>query len=333
LACAPARADGEEVETLTGRATGPGITVSQRALAGLLAKGERAVFHGPPGGAIPALTEAIAVATAADRFTEATAAGWLLGVAQAACGKYGTALVGLDRVMEPARNPDAAAPELLFGALAAATMASVHRQLGRHEVAWEYDAFGLSVVAIASGLDEAVFDCRLGLASDAVGLGNLDIARIERDHAAELVGVRGDWWRQRVRLDWLDAEIALLAGDPATALDAAHEAIDRAELSKAPRHVAKGLLFAGVAEAHAGAPEMTATLWRAATLADQLGAAPLIWRARSILGAMLIEDDPVTSARSLQAARSAVLGIAADLPVEIREEWLVRPDIEVLLSM
>jgi hypothetical protein len=317
---------------MPGRATE--VAVSDRGLVGLLAKGERAVFHGPPATAVAPLQAAIMVAQASGRFTEATAAGWLLGVAEAASGHYGTALRQLDEVMAPLRAADSASPELLlFGALAAATVASVHRQLGRHTVAWEFDAMGLAAADGVPGLDEAVFDCRLGMASDAVGLGELEIARTECGVAAELVGGRGDWWRQRVRLDWLCAEIALLADDPVTALDAAREAVDRAELSKAPRHIAKGLLFVGVAQAQAGAPEMTGTLWRAATLADQLGTAPLIWRARSLLGAMLIDDDPATSARSLQVARSAVLGIAADLPAEIRDDWLVRPDIEALLSI
>jgi hypothetical protein len=311
-----------------------GVAVSDKALAALLAKGERAVFHGPPAAAVAPLDEAIRLAQEVGRFTEATAAGWLLGVAEAASGRYGTALRQLDQVMEPLRSAGPVAPELLlFGTLAAATVASVHRQLGRHSVAWEFDALGLSAADGVPGLDEAVFDCRLGLACDAVGLGELEIARTECAVATEVVGGRGDWWRQRVRLDWLAAEIALLAGDPAAALEAAGEAVDRAEPSKAPRHIAKGLLFVGVAQVHAGAPEMTPTLWRAATLADQLGAAPLIWRARSLLGAILIDDDPATSARSLQSARSAVLGIASDLPPAIRDGWLVRPDIEALLSI
>jgi len=73
-------------------------------------------------------------------------------------------------------------------------------------------------------------------------------------------------------------------------------------------------------------------LRRAATLAEQLGTTPLIWPARALVGALLEESDPVTSARSLQAARSAVLAIAADLPDDVRADWLGRPDIEALLS-
>ncbi len=226
------------------------------------------------------------------------------------------------------------APELrLFGALAAATVASVHRQLGRHTVAWEFDALGLTAADALPGLDEAVFDCRLGLASDAVGLGEIEIAGTELGVAAGLAEVHPDWWRQRVRLDWVRAEIALLEENPTAAQEAASEAIDAAELAHAPRHVAKGLLFLGVAQAHLGSPDTVTTLRRAATLAEQLGTTPLIWQARALVGALLAEDDPATSARSLQAARSAVLAIAGDLPDDVREEWLNRPDIEALLSI
>jgi hypothetical protein len=307
------------------------------ALASLLAKGERAAFHGPPASAVPALEEAVELAINSGRLAEATAATWLLGVAQAASGRFGAALTVLGGVMAPLRAAlagEQTAPELrLFGALAAATVASVHRQLGRHAVAWEFDALGLTAADALPGLDEAVFDCRLGLASDAVGLGELEIAKTELAVVTSLVDGHLDWWRQRVRLDWLRAEVALLSDNPRGAAEAASEAIDRAELARAPRHVAKGLLFLGVAQAQAGRPEAVGTLRRAATLADQLATAPLVWRARSLLGALLMDDDPATSARSLQVARSAVLAIAADLPDDIRADWLARPDIDALLSV
>lgn len=309
-------------------------------LATLLTKGERATFHGPPSTAVTALEQAVELANASGRVAEATAATWLLGVAQAARGKFGTALTLLGGVMGPLRAAVAGeqtAPELrLFGALGAATVASVHRQLGRHTTAWDFDALGLTAADAIPGLDEAVFDCRLGLASDAVGLGERDIANTELGVAAQIADAHPDWWRQRVRLDWVRAEIALLDEDPQGAQEAAGEAIDRAELARAPRHVAKGLLFLGVAQAQSGAPETLTTLRRAATLAEQLGTTPLIWPARALVGAMLAEDDQddqAASARSLQAARSAVLAIASDLPDDVREEWLARPDIEALLSI
>jgi tetratricopeptide (TPR) repeat protein len=297
-------------------------------LADLLAAGERAAFHGPPAQAIGALERAIGIAGQEGRRAEVTAAAWLLGVALAAGGRYGGALTVLAPLLEPGEAPEAAPEQRLFAALSAATIASVHRQLGRHAVARDYDSRGLHLADTA----EAAFDCRLGLAADAVGLGEDDVAREEMDRAAELVGGRDDWWRQRVRLDWVRAEVALLDGDADSAIDAASAAVDRAEGSLAPRHVAKGLLFLGVAQVRAGDSEAPTTLRRAATLAESLDTLPLVWPARAVLGALLADEDPAESHRSLAAARSAVLGIAGDLPDPVREEWLARSDVAALFE-
>ena len=301
------------------------------ALTDLLAMGERAAFHGPPAQAVGALERAVAVASAEGRRAEVTAAAWLLGVALAAGGRYGGALTVLAPLLEPGESPDAAPEHRLFSALSAATIASVHRQLGRHHVAQEYDLRGLAVAETA----EAAFDCRVGLAADAVGLGDAEAAHAQATEAAALVRETDEWWRQRVRLDWVRAEIALLGGDPVAAVGYAAGAVDRAEQARAPRHVAKGLLFLGVAQVEAGGEDggnAVDTLRRAATLAESLGTLPLIWPARAVLGALIAEADPAESARSLAAARSAVLGIAGELPPAVREEWLGRPDVAALFE-
>ena len=252
------------------------------ALADLLAAGERAAFHGPPAQAVGALEQAIAIAGKDGRRAEVTAAAWLLGVALAARGRYGGALTVLSPLLEPGEAPGAAPEQRLFAALAAATIASVHRQLGRHAVARDYDRRGLEL----ADTGEAAFDCRLGLAADAVGLDEVEVARAALAAAAELVADRDDWWRQRVRLDWVRAEVALLDGDAEAAVSAASAAVDRAEGALAPRHVAKGLLFLGVAQVQAGSDEASTTLRRAATLAESLGTLPLVWPARAVLGAL-----------------------------------------------
>ena len=237
-------------------------------------------------------------------------------------------LTVLSPLIEPGEAEGAAPEQQLFAALAAATIASVHRQLGRHAVAREYDARGLAL----ADTGEAGFDCRLGLAADAVGLGEAETARAELAAAAALDGDREDWWRQRVRLDWVRAEVALLDGDVEAALSAASRAVDRAEGARAPRHVAKGLLFLGVAQVQAGSDEAPTTLRRAATLAESLEALPLVWPARAVLGALLADADPAEGARCLAAARSAVLGIAADLPPAVRDAWLGRADVAALFE-
>jgi hypothetical protein len=91
------------------------------------------------------------------------------------------------------------------------------------------------------------------------------------------------------------------------------------------------LLFQGVAELQSGEGDAAATLRRSATLAEGLGALPLVWQARALLGALLGSDSD-EAARSLAAARNAVLTIAGDLSAELRDEWLARPNVSALLE-
>jgi hypothetical protein len=302
-------------------------------LASLLASGERAAFHGPPGAAVGDLERAVGVAQRDGRRAEVAAAAWLLGVALSAGGRYGGGLRVLVPLIEAGEGSDLGelGPELrLFGSLAASTAASVHRGLGRHDAAAVLDERGL---ALTDGPGEATFDCLLGLASDAVGSGELEAAE-ERFAAAEAVidGHGGDWWRQRVRLDWTRAEIALLADRPHDAILAAAGAVSGAEAARAPRHVAKGLLFQGVAELQSGSEDAVATLRRAASLAEGLSALPLVWQSRALVGALLGGEEGAEGARSLASARSAVLTMAADLPPDLREQWLARPNVSALLE-
>jgi hypothetical protein len=136
-----------------------------------------------------------------------------------------------------------------------------------------------------------------------------------------------------VRALWVRAEVALLAGDPGAAAKAADGAVTLAEGSGAPRHVAKSLLFLGVAQVQGGEPDAaTETLRRAATLAERLGCLPLVWPSRAVLGALLEGDDAAEGAKNLAAARSAVITIADDLPEMLRDEWLARPDVAALMG-
>ena len=88
------------------------------------------------------------------------------------------------------------------------------------------------------------------------------------------------------------------------------------------------LLFGGVAQVQTGeTDEAAVTLRRAATLAESLGAVPLVWPARAVLGALVAGSSPTEGAASLQAARVAVRQIADDLPGRYSEAWLRRADI------
>jgi hypothetical protein len=299
--------------------------VSQE-LASVLAAGERAAFHGRPGAGIAPLERAVALADELGLDTEGAAAGWLLAVCQSAAGHLGRALTTLAPVT--AVGEQASTDRRLLGALGEATHASVHRQLGRHAQARVHDERAL---AISHGQDEGGFDALLGLAADAVGLGEAAVAGHNLAAALELAGDRHDWWRQRVRLGWVRAEIALLENRPGDAVEAAHASIELAEQSGAPRHVAKGLLFEGVALVEDGRPDAAAaTLRRGALLAESLGTLPLVWPARAVLGALIADADPAQGVRSLDTARRAVDQIAADLPPDLRGPWLARPDVAAL---
>ena len=299
-------------------------------LADLLAQGERATFHGPPAAAVAALEQAVRLARSTERMTEVTAASWLLGVAHAAAGRYGSALSLLMPLVDAGEDVAASAEIRLFSSFAAASAASADRGLGRHEDARALDERAL---ALSDGRAEPTFDAHLGLASDAVGLGDLEAARAALASAAELADDHpSGWWRQRVRLGWARAEVALLADEPDDAAVTAAASVEEAERARAPRHVAKGLLFQGVAELSTGSTAAVATLRRAATLAEGLGVLPVVWQARALLGALTAGTAAVESARSLAAARAAVLSMAADLPADLRDEWLARPNVSALLE-
>jgi ATP/maltotriose-dependent transcriptional regulator MalT len=153
------------------------------------------------------------------------------------------------------------------------------------------------------------------------------------DRAKTLVNGHSDWWRQRVRLGWVDAEVAMLKGEPSRAATLLAEAVQLAEVSGAPRHVAKTLLLLAVAQVQGGELEdAEGTLRRAATLAESLGALPTLWPSRALLGALLEERSPAEAAKSLASARSGVIAIADDLPEGLRDVWLDRPDVAALLG-
>jgi len=297
-------------------------------LATLLAAGERAAFHGRPAAGVQPLQRAVEAAHESGRDDEATAAAWLLGVALGACGRYGSALAVLEPLAERAAVDHPA--RRLFASLAASTAASVHRQLGRHAAARELDE---QAERLAGDAAEALFDARLGLAADAVGMNDARTARSRLDQATAMLEGRTDWWRQRVRVLWVRAEIGLLTGDPAGACKAAETAVTLAEGSGAPRHVAKSLLFLGVAQVQDGDPDEAATtLRRAATLSESLGCLPLVWPSRAVLGALLDGTAAQESARNLAGARGTVIAIADDLPEDLRADWLARPDVAALLG-
>jgi ATP/maltotriose-dependent transcriptional regulator MalT len=297
-------------------------------LADLLAAGERAAFHGRPASGVTALELAFEQARSEGKGAEATAAAWLLGVCLEAAGKFGGSL----SVLEPlvAAGTSDSPERRLFAALAASTSALVRRQLGQYALARQLDEAAL---AYGDGAPEAAFEATVGLATDAVAAEDASSASHLLAQARGLAVGHNDWWQQRVRLAWVDAEVALLLGDPERAGEVLMAGVQLAEGAGAPRHVARTLLLLAVAQVQRGdLNEAETTLRRSATLAESLGALPTLWPARALLGALLEETSPAESAKSLAAARSGVIAIADDLPDDLRGVWLDRPDVAALLG-
>jgi hypothetical protein len=309
------------------------VTVAVDDLSGLLHSGERAVFHGAPANAVESLHAAVRLAGEAGRAAEATAATWLIGVADTSCGHYGSALQQLLPLLARAEVGDEPGPtpaeDIFFGALAAATIAGIHRAVGAHDLAADYDGRGL---AVATPGGEAAFECLLGLSADAVGRDERARA-VEWLQSAELLAEpHGDeWWRQLVRLDWGRCEVELLLGDGDEALRHARAAVQRAEEARSPGYVAKGLLFQAVALLQTGA-DAAPTLRRAVVLAEGVAAAPVLWQAQAVLGALLLDDDPAAGEALLASARDVVDCIADELPPDLQRRWRARPNIRVLFG-
>ena len=315
---------------------------SEAEFAALLAQAEQAVFHGPPEQALVLLEQAGNAADDPARL----AVRWLTGVALGSLGRYGQALAELEPLLgrPGAGLPDTALMhERLFAGYGAGTVASLLRQVGDHAGGESLDRWGLDVLAgLAVAGAEAWADCAIGWAADAVGLGQAEVAMQRLQAAADHVArCPPEQWRVRVRLGWAVAEVALLTGRPGDAVTASRQAVLGAERARAPRHVAKSLLFLGVAQLEAAddgaAPVAVGVLRRSAMLAEELGLLPLVWPARAVLGAALATGATSSAAareaqESLESARAAVRTIAAGLPPALRQAWLTRPDIEALLA-
>ncbi len=270
-------------------------------------RGEVEFFHGSPAASVPLLS--------ADPSPRAS---WLVGAALGALGRYGEAR---DVLTGQLNGP--------YGSLAASTLASHYRQLGRHDVAPRWDERALESAAD----DDSAFDARLGLAADAVGAGDLPAARTRL--AATAAG--GDWRRQ-VRIGWVETEVGLLAGDPDAAVRAAEAGLATAEEAAAPRHIAKCLLFLGVSQrVAAGMSERTrsasaeATLRRAATAAELVRATPLTWVIEYVLGQCV--TDPADARTHARAAAAAVAAIGAGLPDPDKSRWFGRADIASIVAV
>lgn len=281
--------------------------------------GRQAAFHGSPAAGVLPLRQALA--DAVDTSSSRREAALLLGICFGASGQFGSALEAVAPLWSDA-SPQAGAAHCLAG--------SIFRQIGDFHGATEHDEAALE--SIGSVQCEAL----LGRAADAVGAGQPDVA--DRYLRAAHGMWQSEWWREGIRMAWVDAEVALLRGDPSAALPGLRRALAQARRHNAPRHVAKTELFLGVtlrtasatADAAAAEGESLRLLSEAATGAQQLGAVPLVWAIATVRRQWLLEAGAAVEARQAElAAARAAMTIAGDLPADLREVWLARPDVHV----
>lgn len=216
---------------------------------------------------------------------------WLRAVASGGQGRYGSAYGDLAALRRgfPDRQ---AAPRLV--SLAHSTQGSLLRQLGWHALARGWDGRAL---ALAGADPEACADALIGLAADALGVGRFAAAATLLTRAdaalapAELPDHVAD--RLAVRRRWVAAELAMAAGDGATALRHAEEAVELAQAMAVPsaRHRVKSDVVLAAALCSAGVTARARTVAQTALQATgRFGLTPLRWA----LACLLIDIASVT---------------------------------------
>ena len=207
---------------------------------------------------------------------------WLRAVASGGQGRYGNAYADLAALR---RAP--ATPRLV--SLAHSTQGSLLRQLGWHALARGWDGRAL---ALAGADPEARADALIGLAADALGVGRFAAAAALLTRAdAELIDNSAE--RLAVRRRWVGAELAMAAGDRATAVRRAEEGVERARAmaSASVRHQVKSDVVLAAALCSAGVTERARAVAETALEATgRYGLTPLRWA----LACLLIDIASVT---------------------------------------
>lgn len=284
-----------------------------------LERAEWAVFHGAICEAVPLLEGLTDL-----EGRSLVYARWLHAVALGACGRYGEALDLADRI--PQGTPEYS--------MARSLRASLLRQIGVHDLALLADREAMSSAATPGAAIEAM----TGLSADAVGLHDALTASTMISQASSLLervaaGAAGapTWWRHRVRLDWVRCEVALLGSEPVAAMEHAAAAVEAAESAAAPRHVAKSLLFAGVAQVESGHRDLAlASLRRSLVLSTTMGFQAVAWPAHAVVAAVLREVDPVAAREHFVQASAITSALGAGLSGDLAARWEARPDIAAL---
>lgn len=196
---------------------------------------------------------------------------WLRAVAAGGQGRYAFALADLT-ALDRCRGT---APR----SLAMSTRASFLRQLGGHRSAAGWDGRAL----LAADTDAAVADALIGLAADALGVGRFAASQRLLDRAGAVVDASDDA-RLPVRLGWVCAELAIMQGDGARAVEHAERAIAAAAAFISVRHRVKSdVVLAAALCSHGELVRCRAIADAALDRAGDLGLVPLRWALASLL--------------------------------------------------
>ena len=218
---------------------------------------------------------------------------WLRSVALAARGHYAAARAGVSRV----RSSDPALQSLVLSA-----RASWLRQLGWHAAAAPLDGRAL-VAALAAGSADAQCDAYTGLAADALGQGRFGVSDAALGKCRTVLDCRdcSDLWRQRLRFEWVSAELCMARGEVESAVDHAANARERALAGPSIRHRVKSdLLVAAAAACAADLDTSVAVASQTRSLCRTNGFVPLEWASTMLLAG--ITSDPQEAAHAADCA-------------------------------
>lgn len=222
---------------------------------------------------------------------------WLRAVALGGQGRYAAARAELGLVRARAGG-DA---NLL--SLASSTEASFLRQVGFHALATEYDG-----VAVRVGkAPYAVADALTGLAADALGQGRFALSSRLLTRATDCAEQAG--LRQRIRLRWVTAELAMATGAGAAALASAEAAVELAAASPSVRHRVKSALLRAAALGCCG--DVAAAVAAAGDVIEhcrEQRLTPLRWAAGMLCAGMA--SDPDAAADAAADAALCAAGVA-----------------------